>query len=244
MPENAIRFVADLFQTIVCDAVGRSGNAFIALSGGSTPRAVYQLLAERTMSDDTLPWGKVEVFFSDERDVSQDSIESNYRTAQRLLLDHLPITPGQIHPMPADAGDMERSAAEHDQAIRQLVPAGAGGIPSFDLIMLGMGLDGHVGSLFPCTPEALEEKEKLVLSHFVPVLGRKRMTFTFPLINAAKNVVLFITGADKSNIVASLLDPANQQRSRIPASHLAPVDGQLFIVLDAAAASQTSLRPN
>ena len=235
--------VAELMESIVCEAVGQRDICHLALAGGTTPRALYQQLARRAMTT-AMPWHQVEIFFGDERDVPQDHVESNYRTVQRTLLDHVPVNLARVHPMPADAEDLHAAAAEYEQTIRAIVPASdGGGIPQFDLILLGMGGDGHTGSLFNCTPEALDERQKLILAHFVPVLGRKRMTFTFPLINAARNAILLITGGDKADAATALLSDDPEAAGRLPARRVRPIDGKLIIVLDAAAARKTGRKP-
>ncbi len=190
---------------------------------------------------DQLPWSHVEVFFGDERDVPHDHVESNYRMVQRTLLDNVPVQPGCVHPMRADADDLQAAAAEYEQTIREIVPADENGIPRFDLLLLGMGADGHTVSLYPGT-EALAETEKLVTACFVPVLGRRRITFTYPLINAARNVILLVTGGDKAEAVADFFGDDEERRKRLPAASVAPTDGKLFLVLDDAAGRQAGLR--
>ncbi len=234
---QAVARAEQLVRTVLVDAVKERGVCTIALAGGTTPHPLYQRLAA-SATDDEVPWSQAEIFFGDERDVPHDHEDSNYHMAQRVLLDHLPIRPEQIHPMPADADDLDDAAAEYEQTLRRLVPAGPDGIPQFDLVLLGMGGDGHTASLFPCTPDALGESERLVLAHEVPVLGRWRMTFTFPLINAARSVVMFVVGEDKDDAVAKVLrgvDPTDA-----PAAGVRPTRGELHIVLDSAAAR---LRP-
>jgi len=225
--------VAGLVKSILCEAVDARGSAHAALSGGTTPHKLYQQLGELGMSGE-LPWSKVEIFFGDERDVPQDHVESNFCMVQRTLLDHVPINWAKVHPMRADAEDIDAAAKEYEQIIRQQVPAGDNDIPRFDLVLLGMGADGHVASLFPGT-EVLGEREKLVTAHFVPVLGRKRMSVTFPLINAARNVVFLVTGQDKAEAIDILLGE-RQSPQELPASHVAPDDGMLCFVLDGEAA--------
>ena len=227
-------------QTIV-EAVDRQGACYVALAGGTTPHGLYLRLAADGVSGD-VPWQNVEVFFGDERDVPQDHVESNYRMAQRTLLDHVPINLLRIHPMPADSDDLEAAAVEYEQTIRSKVPAGPGGVPRFDLVLLGMGIDGHTVSLFPDT-EALGETERLVLAYFVPVLGRRRMTITYPVINAARCVILFVTGPDKADTVARLMQGTDEQRQALPVSGVLPTDGRLIIVLDATAAKVANLKP-
>ncbi len=231
--DQATRMVADLFKTIICDAVAQRNACFLALAGGTTPRLLYQRLAGEVPTQ-PLPWESVEVFFGDERDVPQDDVDSNFRMAQRTLLDHVPVPPDQIHPMPADAADLAAAAEGYEQAIREVVPADDG-TPRFDIVLLGMGGDGHTASLFPDTP-ALQERQKLVAGQFVPVLGRSRMTFTYPLINAARNIILLVTGPDKAESVATLLHGDADARSRIPAAGVRPTDGIVYLILDREAA--------
>lgn len=229
----ANELAAELFGTIVCQAVADSGQCSVALAGGTTPHALYQLLASQAPMSG-LPWDRLEVFWGDERDVPHDHVESNYGMAQRTLLDHVPVPPTQIHPMPADAQDIQSAAAEYEQVIRRVVPAGPDGTPQFDLILLGVGGDGHTASLFPDTP-AVDETEKLVMGQHVSVLGRSRMTFTFPLINAARNVLFQITGEDKAEVVADLLSEQRRGVSKLPAARVQPA-GKLYVVLDRDAA--------
>jgi len=240
-PEQATTTVARLFKRAVHEAVAARDVCTVALAGGTTPRALYQELAAHVFDAD-VPWDRVEVFFGDERDVPQDHVESNYGMVQRALLDHVPISPDRIHPMPADAQDLDAAAAEYEQAIRTVVPAGGDGLPRFDLVLLGMGGDGHTASLFPRTT-ALTETDRWVVSHHVPVLGRNRMTFTFPLINAAREVVFLITGDDKAEAVADLFSDAPDQRGNVPAAYVQPSEGRLVMVLDASAARQTDFKP-
>ncbi len=235
--EQAIVLAGDMTKTIICEAVGQRGVCHVALSGGTTPQPMYQYLARSATTGQEVPWADVEVFFGDERCVSLDNVESNYHMAQRLLLDHLPIEPDRVHPLRGDAENVEAAAEEYEQLIRHMVPAEPDGIPRFDLVLLGMGGDGHTASLFAATTAEGEQK-KLVAANFVPVLGRMRLTFTFPLINAARNVMFLICGADKAEAVAALTGGDAEARNRLPAAKVAPKDGQLIYVMDAAAARQ------
>lgn len=230
--------VCDLFHKIVRESVSGHGVCRLALAGGTTPYLLYVKLAKKFPRDE-VPWSNAQVFFGDERDVPQDHSESNYGMAQRTLLDNLPIEPGQVHPMPADAPDLQVAAADYEQRIRNIVPAGDGGVPRFDLILLGMGADGHTASLFPYT-EALDEADRLVLSCFVPVLGRNRMTFTFPLINAARHVIVLVTGSDKADAIFRVLGDDDAAKADLPAARIAPAEGALIWALDAEAAKHIS----
>lgn len=237
--EDAAAFAAVAMESLLCETISKRAAAYVALAGGTTPHMLYQRLAGAVLSS-AVPWQNVEVFFGDERNVPLDDVESNYGMTQRTLLDHLPIAPSHVHPMRADAGDLEAAAAEYEQTIRGIVPV-VGDLPQFDLILLGMGADGHTASLFPGAP-ALREKQKLVMAYHVPVLGRQRMTFTLPLINAARNVMLLVTGEDKADTVARLLSDKETDQRDLPVSSVRPKDGMLYLILDAAAARKACVK--
>jgi 6-phosphogluconolactonase len=231
-PAAAAARGVQLFKTIVSQAIARHGVCHVALAGGTTPHTMYRLLARQATVDD-VPWSKVEVFVGDERDVPLDDVESNFRMIQRTLLDNAPVDWSRVHAMRADADDIDASAAEYEATIRHLLPPDAQGVPQFDLVMLGMGGDGHTASLFPDS-EVLRETQKLVASVFVPVLGRKRMTMTFPLLNAARHVLMLVTGDDKAHVVQRIFGPDGPDTT-LPAGRLQP-KGTLYLVLDTAAA--------
>ena len=232
-PEQLTAVTRTLLQSMICESIARHGICRIALSGGTTPRALYQHLAADVVRGE-VPWKSVQFFFGDERDVPHDNVESNYHMAQRTLLDHLPVEPGNVYPMPADRENLDEGAAQYEQTIREIVPAGPDGIPSFDILLLGIGGDGHTASLFPNT-EVLQESKKLVAAYFVPVLGRHRMTFTFPLINAAKAVVFLISGDDKADVMKDILAGSPEAETRYPAARVKP-RGTLIYAMDSAAA--------
>ncbi|HUT60085.1 MAG TPA: 6-phosphogluconolactonase [Phycisphaerae bacterium] len=239
--EQATEFAAKEFARIVQRAADSRGACAVAMAGGTTPYVLYRKLAQ-TVATGKVPWEKVEVFFGDERDVPLDNVESNYCMARRTLLDNVPIEPTKVHPMRGDAEDLQAAAAEYEDVVRDLVPADPGGVPRFDLVLLGMGADGHTASLFPGT-EALDVSDRLVIAYHVPVLGRKRMTFTFPLINAARDIVLLVTGEDKADAVARLLGHDEAAKRPIPAARIHTDDGRITLILDAAAAKQTGREP-
>lgn len=235
--ELATDLVGNLVKTIVCECVAQRGTCHLALAGGTTPHGLYQRLANSAVGGE-VPWTDVEVFFGDERDVPLDHVESNYNMAQRTLLDHVPIEPGRVHPIRGDAENLQAAAAEYEQTIRRIVPPGSDGIPRMDLVLLGMGGDGHTASLFPGTT-ALKEKKALVVAHFVPVLSRTRITFTYPLLNAARNIILLVTGDDKAEAVSTLLGNDSSKRQLLPAAGINP-DGLLVMVFDAAASRRAA----
>jgi 6-phosphogluconolactonase len=219
-------------------SIGKRGCFRVALSGGATPRPVYAALAE----GENLNWSRWQIFWSDERTVPPTSPDSNYRMAKETLLDPLARrnqAPRVVVRL-AGEGDPEAAAAAYECAVHETVPAnpqsGAGSLPRFDLLLLGIGADGHTASLFPHTP-ALDETERLVVANPVPQLDTTRLTFTFPLINAARRIVVLATGAGKAAVLRDIFKgPYDPQR--LPSQRLYPVDGSITWLLDAAAHSQ------
>jgi 6-phosphogluconolactonase len=219
-------------------SIGKRGFFRVALSGGSTPRPVYEALA----GGENLNWPRWQIFWSDERTVPPTSPESNYRLVKETLLDGLARrgeAPRMVVRM-AGEGDPDAAAADYERAVRETVPAnpksGAGETPRFDLLLLGIGGDGHTASLFPHT-QALGETERLVAANLVPQLNTTRLTFTFPLINAARRVLVLVTGESKAAILREVLqgDPDPQ---RLPSQSIRPVDGTLTWLVDEAAHAQ------
>ncbi len=223
---------ANRVAEIISRRVSEAGRCHVALSGGTTPMELYHCLAQNRLAE-RVPWQQTHVFMGDERDVPHDSVESNYRMISDTLLGLVPIPMENMHPMSADAVDLPGAAKAYEDLVRRLVPA-ENGPPRFDLVLLGMGADCHTASLFPDTP-ALAERQRLVVSQFVPVIGRNRMTFTFPLINAARFVMFFVTGSDKAEAIAGVLS-GQPPRPQCPASMVQPAAGELIFVLDATAA--------
>lgn len=212
------------------DAVAEHGTFSIALSGGSTPRAVYELLAAMDC-----PWDKIQFFFGDERCVPSDHQESNFLMAREALFSRASIPEANIHRVKTELG-ATTAAAEYEAAIRAAIPATKGGTPRIDLVLLGMGPDGHTASLFPET-EALEENRRLVVGNFVSKLSADRITFTYPLLNAARAVWFLTAGKEKAAMVGNILlgDPAGL---RYPAQGVAPTAGELVWWIDEDAAAR------
>jgi 6-phosphogluconolactonase len=175
------------------DAIDARGGAAIALSGGETPRAAYGLLA----LDRSVDWSRVDVFWVDERAVPPDDDRSNYLHAKEQLIDRARIPPDRVHRMPADAKDLAAAAREYEALIRARVRPGDGGVPAFDLVVLGIGNDGHTASLFPGDP-AVRVTERLVVD--VPARGAReaRLTITAPVIEAARSIVVLAVGRAKN----------------------------------------------
>jgi 6-phosphogluconolactonase len=225
--EAARRFVA-LAQA----AIENNGRFSLALSGGSTPRALYERLAQPPHRDQ-VDWEHIHVYWGDERYVPPDDPESCFRMAREALLAHVPIPAANIYPMPTVGGTPEGAAGAYAET---LVATFGAELPRFDLILLGMGPDGHTASLFPGHPEAVAPSDELVIAvHDSPKPPPTRISFTFKLIDAAANVLFLITGADKSATLRDVLhgphDPA-----KLPAQGVRPAQGALVWLVDAAAA--------
>ena len=215
-------------------AVAERGWCTIALSGGSTPRALYQRLA-RPPARDEIDWSRVHLFWGDERVVPPDHLESNYRMAREAMLDHLPIPPNNVHRILTELGPDE-AAEQYEAELRHVFGVHAGETPEFDLILLGIGADGHTASLFPHTA-ALAVRDRLVVANAVPQLGTTRITLTAPVIQAARSVLVLATGPDKAEAVARAIEsPENIDET--PAQLLRHARGRVIWMLDRAAASR------
>jgi 6-phosphogluconolactonase len=214
------------------EAVAARGIFTIALSGGSTPKKLYHLLAE----DGSVPWEKTQFFFGDERHVPPDNPESNYRMVRESLLATGRVPEANVHRMRAEIANAVEVASEYEQDLRACFGPDRqlGGFPRFDLILLGMGPDGHTASLFPGSP-GLEEKSRWVIANRVEKFQTDRLTFTFPVLDAARVVLLLVAGADKAPMIAQVLGPKPESH---PVQRIAPRDGKKIWMLDRAAAAQ------
>lgn len=217
------------------ESIVTHGRFIIALSGGSTPKKIYKLLVSEPYRSQ-VEWTLVEVFWGDERCVPPDNAESNFRMAQEELLSKLPIPASQIHRMPAEQADHE--AASQAYAVEIQRTFGTDGVPSFDLIQLGMGPEGHTASLFP-HQAALHEQRRLVMPVTTPKPPPERLTFTPPLLNAARHVLFMVTGAEKADAVRAVLE-GEYQPDEYPAQVVRPTHGEVTWMLDTGAAGKLS----
>jgi 6-phosphogluconolactonase len=217
------------------EAVADRGRARIAISGGSTPKAVFETLADPTQPwCSRMPWGSVDLYWVDERCVPPDHAESNYRMTREALLNHVPLRPEQIHRMEGEL-EPERAADRYESELRNSFRLEGAEKPRFDLIALGMGSDGHTASLFPYT-EALHELDRLVAANRVPQKDAWRITLTWPVIDHASSVFFLVAGADKAEILKEvLIGPRDPER--LPSQLIWPVSGILTFILDKAAAA-------
>ena len=225
-PATLARAAADRVVDTLQAAIDARGRARIALAGGSTPRAMYEELAGRR---EALDWSVVEFFWSDERVVPSDHPDSNVRMAREALLDPLGIDAAQVHAPRTELG-AEDAATAYEIELR--TRAHDDGTPHFDLILLGMGDDGHTASLFPGGAELEVEENTLVVASTAPVEPRERVTFTLPLIDAARSVLFVVGGAAKAPALRRIFDGDRD----LPASRVAPRDGELLWMVDADAA--------
>jgi 6-phosphogluconolactonase len=235
-PQDLFQAAAEEVIRSATDAVAQRGRFTIALSGGSTPRNLYTLIAANAST--TLPWDQMFFFWGDERHVPPDSPDSNYRMAKEALLSKIPIPAANIFPIPAENPDASEAAETYEQTLQKFFAVAPGEFPRFDLILLGMGPDGHTASLFPETA-ALQEKSRLVVANWVEKLGSSRITFTLPLLNAARCVAFLVSGADKAAALHEVLE-GNAPAEKYPSRLVQPRDGKLIWFVDRAAASGLS----
>jgi 6-phosphogluconolactonase len=232
--EALARAAAETFAaTVAGEEISR-----VALSGGSTPKRMGQLLADQPYRD-SVPWRSIEFFWGDERYVPENSPESNSGEARRGFLDHVGVDPARINPFPTTVPDPRLAAEMYATQIRTVFGE-TDGFPSFDLVFLGMGDDGHTLSLFPGT-SAITVTDQLVVANPVPKLDTTRLTMTAPLVNAAKRVVFLVGGAGKADMLHRVLDgPVDVQET--PSQIIRPTAGDLVWLVDEAAAAKLDRR--
>lgn len=240
--ESVARYAASQFVALARKAVWDRGVFRVALAGGSTPRRTYELLATREFSK-AIEWNSIQVFFGDERSVPPDDPQSNFNTAQEAFLNSIALHSSQVHRMAGDRGDLRLAAREYEaQLSRSFALSRDDGFPSFDLILLGLGKDGHTASLFPYT-QALNERSAWVVANEVPQLSTDRLTLTLPVINAARSVMFLVAGQDKAEALERVLEgPRNA--IELPAQSVDPNHGGLLWLVDEAAATRLDRRPS
>jgi len=222
-PDELNRGAADLILAVAREKIGECGYFSLVLSGGSTPERLYERLGSPPFSE-AVPWEHVHVFWGDERCVPPDHPHSNYRMARRTLLSRVPIPEDNIHRMRGETEPPEAAAAEYEREIRGFFGKHAldyGAIPSFHLVLLGVGRDGHTASLFP-DGDAVREKEKWVTAAQAGkgVTPRDRITLTLPVINNAERVLFLVSGREKREIVRSVLESSGSEAG-LPAARVA-----------------------
>ena len=218
---------------IATDAVKARRRFTVALAGGLTPRTTYERLAASPLREQ-MPWDQTWVFFGDERGVPPDHPDSNYRMANAALLSKVPIPAAQVARIRGEAEDAEAAAAEYARVMTEVFGSRRGELPSFDLILLGMGIDGHTASLFPGSPVLKEVFRPVAAVHAAAASIPQRFTFTFPLINAAARVMFLVAGGEKAKVVKAVF---TEPGAGLPASMVQPTNGRLTWLLDRSAAA-------
>jgi 6-phosphogluconolactonase len=227
--EAARRFAA---QAEAC--AKHAGRFTVALSGGSTPKAMFQILAEKPYAE-TIPWGSIYVFWGDERCVPPDHADSNYRMANETLLSKVQIPRENVFRIPAEDEDHDRAAASYSETMRKFFGEEQ---PRFDLVFLGIGPDGHTASLFPHTT-ALHVNDRIAAANYVKKFQSWRITLTADTINRARNIIFLVAGEDKAPALKEVIEgPRNTEL--YPSQLIEPSQGALLWMVDEAAAKLLS----
>jgi 6-phosphogluconolactonase len=227
--EELARAAAEHFARKSNEAVAQKGSFTVALSGGSTPKALYALLADQF--SDQIPWPNIHFYWSDERHVPPDHPDSNYRLANEAMLSRVPVALTNVHRVISENPAAE-AARDYEDTIKEISED-----PRLDLILLGLGTDGHTASIFPGS-EVLNETERLVAAPWVAKLNTFRITMTLPLLNNGASVVFLVSGAEKAQIVKEVLEGPE----KYPAQAVKPHNGELIWMLDHDAANDLSRR--
>lgn len=227
---------AEAVASAAAGAIAHRGRFVIALSGGHTPRRLYQSLAAPPFRE-RVDWSRAEFFWGDERTVPPDHEDSNFRMANELLLRPLEVPPERIHRIAAERRDVETAAQDYAMDIANCFGVAISDPPPpFDVVLLGMGDDGHTASLFPGTL-ALRETKRWVVANPVPQHSTTRITVTYPVLNRARAVFFLVSGAGKASVLADVLCGPKDPR-RLPSQQVHPADGRLEWFVDEAAAAK------
>jgi 6-phosphogluconolactonase len=232
-PQELYEQAAALYARLADEALAARGRFMVALSGGSTPKGMHAVLSgDRYRAK--IPWTCVHLFWGDERCVPPTHSESNYRMAEQTLLAQIAIPARNVHRIPAELPPAEAATA-YEQVLREVFALSGEALPRFDLIFLGLGVDGHTASLFPGTPGVREDR-RLVIAQYVEKLQAWRITLTPPVLNNAAQIIFLVSGADKAATLHDVLygpfDP-----ERLPAQLVRPTQGAVLWLVDQAAAS-------
>lgn len=233
------RTAADFWLAQAVQAIGARGAFYAALTGGATPQPVYRLLARPEYAQQ-IDWRCVHVFIGDERYVAHDHPDSNFGMTRRCLLDHVPIPGQNIHPVPTDYPQAGQAAEQYAAVLRAVVPVSSDQQPLFDLIMLGMGDDGHTASLFPGT-DILRVTDKPVAAVYVGKLANWRVSLTYPALNGARQIMVLVSGENKAAILAHVLREGS--KPVYPIQGVLPA-GEMHWFIDQAAAAGLDQSPS
>jgi 6-phosphogluconolactonase len=234
--EAAAEFVLEVGK----EAVRANGRFLIALSGGTTPETLYRALTAPAFAD-RFDWSRTIFFFGDERCVPPDDPRSNYALAKKTLFTPLNIMPSQVYRMAGESSDPQAAAFEYEQQLRLATKASLSVQPSLDLILLGLGEDGHTASLFPGA-SILRDRQRVIAATQSPKDPPNRLTMTLAAINRASVILFLVIGAGKAGVVRAILDPRTEADQQLPASLVSPEEGRLIWFLDQAAAAELPKR--
>lgn len=247
--EREIRILADgaaiakraaqEFVQAAASAVGEKGSFNISLAGGSTPKALYSLLVNEPTLSSQVPWDKMHLFFGDERHVPPIHPDSNFRMATEAMIAKSPMKPEQVTRIKGEYPDADRAALEYEKALREYFKLKNGEYPRFDLVLVGMGNEGHTLSLFPGT-KALHADGRIAVRNWVGKLYAERITLTAPAASNAARVIFMVTGADKAPALKAVLEGPFEPE-QLPAQLLQPKNGKLLWLVDTAAGSMLSI---
>jgi len=235
-PPAVAQRAADELLKAVNQAIAETGSFTVALAGGSTPKALYSLLAEDPAYSSKIPWAKLHFFFGDERHAPPDNNESNFHMANETLFSKGFVKPEQITRIKGEYADTEKAALEYEQALRAYFKLKDGEYPRFDLVLLGMGDEGHTLSLFPGTRALHAAANRLVVRNWVGKLYTERITITAPVANQANRVFFCVTRADKALALKAVLE-GPYEPEQLPSQLIQPASGNLLWLVDQAAGS-------
>ena len=226
---------ANEFLNCVGDSVAQKGSFTVALAGGSTPKSLYALLSDDPSLRSKMPWDKLHFFFGDERHVPPDNPESNFHMANEALFSKGLVKPEQITRIKGEYADTEKAALEYEEALRAYFKLKVGEYPRFDMVLLGMGDEGHTLSLFPGT-KALHATNRIVVRNWVGKLFSERITLTAPAANQANRVIFLVTRPDKALALKAVLE-GPYEPEQLPAQLIQPANGKVLWLVEQAAGS-------
>ena len=232
-PAQVAREAALEFVRLAAMAVAEQDRCAVALAGGSTPKSLYSLLAADESLRRQIPWDKLHFFWGDERHVPPDHKDSNYRMAYEAMLSKVPVPSSNVHRIKAEEADAQKTADGYEQELQSFFQLEPDRLPRFDLVLLGMGPDGHTASLFPDSP-GLTETRRIFIANRVESMNTDRLTFTYPVLNAAACDMFLVSGNGKKEKVRQIL----KEHQDFPASRVDPQNGELLWFLDRAAAGE------
>lgn len=237
---NAIaRRAAEKIVEAAAAAVNEKGIFTISLAGGSTPKTLYNLLATDPVFKSQMPWAKTQFFFGDERHAPPDDSESNFRMANESMLSKVALKPEQVIRIKGEYEETEKAAKEYEQTLRAWFKLSDGQLPRFDVLLLGMGDEGHTLSLFPGT-KALQDNGRLVMSNWIGKLYTERVTITAPVANHSALAIFMVTKADKALALKAVLE-GRYEPEQLPSQLIQPKNGKLLWLVDTTAASKLSI---